>query len=593
MTAFVPAQRLGRAWHEAPWTGPGACTLWLLETTTAREAVEAIDAAGRAGRRLVMLAGDEPTARPDFAALAERVARRGMALGLCTDGRRLADPEVAAGVASAWGLVRAELEVGEPVAPHLAAAVASLAAAGVSVALRVRAGGLSAGALRALPALPQVSELRVLAPASTDPTQAGPQVAAAARELSAAAARTPVRLVDLPVCLGGDALADLPPLWRGEGLGPPVAAERVKPPACAGCAHHSACAGMSVADYRAFGDGALVPVLGSERGGGSLRGVPQALASAAGFRPPEDSRLDLAPRYPRTALVTLMVPGCDLACIFCDTPQGDLPVTPSSLAGVRASLAALAGSATGVFFTGGEPTQLPWLLDALRAARSMGYARVQMQSHAGPAADPAYARSLADAGLTAIDVPIYGDNPRTHQAVTHTPHSFSRTVAGLERLRALGLRAVVHVTLFAQNLPRLPQILRFIDQLAPDAAYLQVSGDVGPPGTYARVAPSPRAVGRALLRAFDACPPGVPVWLADVTPCLVPGLESRILSYRGAPDPDADPVVLPYGEWLMTFSRGQTRAQAAPCQRCSLRARCDGLPREALATFGDAALIPR
>ncbi len=576
-------------------TASEGSTLWLQATTTSRQAATAIDAAARAGQRLLVFAGEEPTEREDFAWLADRVARRGMGLGLRTSGRRFAVPDVAAGAAATWGLAWVDLCGPELGSDALQATVRNLASARVTVVATVRAGSPAQDEIAALAALLGLTELRVAPDERLDPSAGAAQVMALVRRVrEAAPASLIVRAIDLAVCLGGDRLPGLPAPWRADGLGPRVEAERVKPPACAGCAHHSACAGMSVAAFRAFGDTALTPALADEAPPGApLRGVPQAGRAPVGYRPPEDSRLDVAPRHPETALVTLMVPGCDLACIFCDTPQGDIAMTPSTLQGVRASLTAMAHRATGVFFTGGEPTQLPWLLDALSAARDLGYRRVQMQSHAGPASVPAYARALCDAGLTAIDVPIYGDDAETHQAVTHTPGSFRRTLAGMEALRGLGLRAVVHVTLFRHNLPRLPQILRFIDGLAPDAAYLQVAGDVGPPGTYARVAPSPQAVGEALEAAFAAVTPSVPVWLADVTPCLVPSLADRVLSYAGPPEIEADPVVLPYGEWLMTFSRGKTRAHAPVCASCRLRGTCDGLAREALATFGASALSAR
>jgi MoaA/NifB/PqqE/SkfB family radical SAM enzyme len=593
VTAFVPVERLGRP-REAAGQG-GSALLWLERDSPTRKVVEAIDGAAQRGCRALFLAGDEPTERPDFALLAERAARRGMRLGLCTDGARFSDPEVALGAARAWRLTWVDLRAGGRAAAELAPAARGLAVAGVRVTLTLVASASLRASIGEFAALTGLSAIRVVPDSAEEPAAAAAlALELAAQVRAAASAAVEVRVDETPVCLGGSAQSTLPAPWHGAGLGPAIDHDRVKPPACAGCVHHSACAGLPVGAFRRFGDAALRPVRHADHeAGAALRGVPQQAPPPSGYRPPEDSRLDVAPRHPETALVTLMVPGCDLRCIFCDTPQGDLAMTPSTLRGVRASLVAMSGRATGVFFTGGEPTQLPWLLDALRAARELGYRRIQMQSHAGPASDPAFAQALADAGLTAIDVPLYGDNARTHQAVTHTPHSFRRTLAGLEALRALGLRAVVHVTLFAQNLRRLPEILRFIDALAPDAAYLQVSGDVGRPGTYARVAPPPAVLGPAIERAFAEVAPRVPIALADVTPCMVPTQAHRIVSYVGAPEREADPVVLPYGEWLMTFSRGTTRTHAPVCAGCSLRAGCDGLPREALAHFGASALSAR
>ena len=321
----------------------------------------------------------------------------------------------------------------------------------------------------------------------------------------------------------------------------------------------------------------------------SLRGVPILGSMAA--RPPETERLDISPRYADTALITLIVPGCDLNCVFCEGEPDGVSLPPSALEGVRASLVALAPECTGVFFTGGEPTQLPWLLDAVESARDLGYQRVQMQSHAGRAADPAFARRLVDAGLTAIDIPLYGHDAATHEVTTATPGSFEATLAGLEQLRTLGVRAVVHVTLFRHNMVYLTEMLRFIESLGLDAAYVQVTGEVGKPGTYEAVAPSPAEASVALAGALEAVKPQTPLRVADVPPCLLPGHRGHVSSWRGPSEDEAPCLVLPFSEWLSTFSGGSTRTYGEVCTSCTLRGGCDGLSYEALGRFGDESLI--
>jgi len=215
-----------------------------------------------------------------------------------------------------------------------------------------------------------------------------------------------------------------------------------------------------------------------------------------------------------------------------------------------------------------------------------------MQSHAGRASDDAVARALVEAGLTAVDVPLYGPTAELHEIVTRTPDSFRRTLAGLENLRALGAHAVVHVTLFRSNLAHLEDLLRFIDELGPDEAYLQVTGETGPPGFFAGAAPGPREVGQACMEAFAAYTPRTRVRFSDVAPCLVPGLEDRVIRWRGEEELEAPAVVLPYSEWLRVFSAGATRGYGEGCAGCASRERCDGLPREILRLHGEQQLSP-
>jgi pyruvate-formate lyase-activating enzyme len=428
-----------------------------------------------------------------------------------------------------------------------------------------------------------------------DPSEELEVSAEVARTLLAALPEGRAWAVGFPLCLVPEAL----PAERHASVGwsawqAVAAVRRLKPAACAGCDHHVVCSGVAAETIHRDGGAALRPVSVQRlpNAAASLRGVPIATQVMDG-RPAETERLDISPRYPDTSLVTLIVPGCDLNCVFCEGEPDGMSLSPSSLEGVRAALIATAGTSTGVFFTGGEPTQLPWLLDALRSANELGYTRVQMQSHAGRAAESDYAEALVDAGLTAIDVPLYGATAKVHEEITSTPGSFDATVQGVERLRALGVRIVLHVTLFKSNLPSLSELLGFMAGLEPDGVYLQVTGEVGKPGTYERVAPSPASVGAAVAKALDTVKPTFPVRVADVPLCLLPEHEAHVSRWRDTPELGARAIVLPFTEWLSTFSAGKTRDYGARCEGCDARSRCDGLSHEALVRFGDHELRPR
>ncbi|MGB0592376.1 MAG: radical SAM protein [Myxococcota bacterium] len=444
-----------------------------------------------------------------------------------------------------------------------------------------------AAQLKRLPAL----RLRLL-PGPADELQVSAEVA---QRLLDALPRERVSAVGFPLCLVPDARPVERHTSVGWGAWQAVAAVRhLKPAACAGCDHHVVCSGVTAEAVHRDGGAALRPVSVEKRENAapSLRGVPIS-AQVMEARPAETERLDISPRYPDTSLVTLIVPGCDLNCIFCEGESDGVSLPPSSLEGVQAALIATAGRSTGVFFTGGEPTQLPWLFEALQSATELGYSRVQMQSHAGRAADEGFARSLVEAGLTAIDVPLYGATAEVHEEITSTPGSFEATVGGIKRLQSLGVRIVLHVTLFKSNLPMLTELLEFMAGLKPDGVYLQVTGEVGFPGTYERVAPSPATVAVAVARALDAVSPDFPVRVADVPPCLLPNHDGNVSRWRDTAERDADAVVLPFTEWLSTFSAGKTRDYGLRCEGCDTRSECDGLSHEALLRFGDAELRPR
>ncbi len=594
MNSLVPSDRLleGR-----PRSGREVVRVPVSASSAPQDLVAAVDQAWRLGFEGVDLDGPELLTRRALRPLLRQARRRGLSLGLrSADLHALASVAVVRGAVEAMNLRRVVLQGDVARAPEI---IETLADAGVSVVVELE--GPSAELAELADSVDERATIVVTWRGRHDPSALAAWAAARRSSVAAGAgaarAAGAIVLHGLPRCLHPPGVArggETPALVGGQVVRL-EARQRVKPPGCAGCGEHGLCDGVPVTWYREHGDAALTPIAQTRADvpASDLRGVPAA-PLAPDRRPVESARLDVAPRYPDVALVTLMVAGCDLACIFCETPQAD----PASVAfstpdSVSASLHAQVGRASGVFFTGGEPTQLPWLLDALARARSLGYQRIQMQTHAGRASDDAYARALVDAGLTAVDVPLYGPDAATHDRITNTPGSFVRTRAGLRVLRELGVRAVLHTTIFASNLPRLDETLRALDALRPDAIYLQVAGAVGAPGTWRAVSPDPRDVGAALAAALVDRPLVTPLTLSDLAPCQVPGLEAHVPSWRGAPVRDADAVVLPYGEWLMVFTAGGTRAHAPSCETCTFRAGCDGVPLEILDRWGADVVRPR
>ncbi len=549
--------------------------------------VKAIDHAWRAGARGVFFAAPLFERREDFGALVAHAVGRGLDTGWVSDGEGFSEAPYVERLVDRARLRVVHLRNRETTSKVLEDARKNLVSHGVSVRLsREISGQSSATAIELLSS--QGDTLWTWNPESQH--SASPEDLLAC--IRARDSTLESRLVGFPSCLSREG----EPLHRVfeeaqafDGLGW-LEAERVLPPACAGCALDMGCLGVPAGWFRTNGDDALSPFAPQDE---ARPWAPIPAGDVSAFRPTERPRLDVAPRYPDTALITLMVAGCDLSCIFCDTPQEGMAIRFSTRESVRASLAAMSGRCSSVLFTGGEPSRLSWLTEVFEDARELGYEFIQMQSHAGAAADVAVADAWIAAGLDAIDVPLYGADAESHEAITRTAGSFESTLAGLENLRQRGAKSVIHTTLFESNVGSLEAIVRKIDALAPDGAYIQTTGEVGAPGTYDRVAPSPEGVGSALIEAFAAVTPETLIQLSDVTPCLVAGLEERVIPWRRTSGTTPRPVVLPYSEWLMVFSGGRTKGHHSVCETCELRSQCDGLPLESLARFRGVGLVPR
>ena len=84
---------------------------------------------------------------------------------------------------------------------------------------------------------------------------------------------------------------------------------------------------------------------------------------------------------------------CDSLCLFC--AQEGLPPRAVDRGELPAQLDALrSGGFNEVTFAGGEPALVPWLADAVTAARAAGFARVGLQTNGRRAAESA-ARAVA------------------------------------------------------------------------------------------------------------------------------------------------------------------------------------------------------
>ena len=83
-----------------------------------------------------------------------------------------------------------------------------------------------------------------------------------------------------------------------------------------------------------------------------------------------------------------------------------------------------------VCFTGGEPLLHPNILDYVRHARRRRFA-VKLKAN-GTLLTPRRVADLAEAGVMAVDVSIYGASAAVHEAFTAVPGSFVRAIEGIK-----------------------------------------------------------------------------------------------------------------------------------------------------------------
>jgi radical SAM protein with 4Fe4S-binding SPASM domain len=160
-------------------------------------------------------------------------------------------------------------------------------------------------------------------------------------------------------------------------------------------------------------------------------------------------------------------------------------------------------------FTGGEPLLRADLEAMIRFARRQGM-RVNLITNA-TLASPGRAASLSRSGLDTAQVSLESVSEAEHDALTATPGSFARTLAGIRSLREAGISVQTNTTLTALNAAQAALMPAFLRSLGVSRfamnLYIPKAG-VGPscPGVDDR---APGAAGDPLYLPYAAVGPHV------------------------------------------------------------------------------------
>ncbi len=130
--------------------------------------------------------------------------------------------------------------------------------------------------------------------------------------------------------------------------------------------------------------------------------------------------------------------------------------------------------------TGGEPTLLGeglfTILSALRV--KLPATDVHMLTNGRLFAWAEFTRRFAAIGhprLT-LGIPLYSDDPVTHDYVVQAKHAFDQTVLGLHALARWRQRIEIRVVLHQVTIPRLPQLARYIYRNFPFVTHVALMG---------------------------------------------------------------------------------------------------------------------
>jgi hypothetical protein len=303
--------------------------------------------------------------------------------------------------------------------------------------------------------------------------------------------------------------------------------------------------------------------------------------------------------HPGEGAVSLVVrTGCRNACTFCTTriiqEAGNAAWPLDDLESFHAELEeGMANGLDTLRFVAVEPLEHPDVDALVSLARGMGYVRVEAWTSARALADPAWAARLAEAGLTAIEVPLFGSSPGVHDVVAGDPWSFAETMRGIDNALSR-FRVSWHLVVTRQNLGDMGGVVRLAGSLG-----------LGEPSSV--LVPSPSSTDPALFEAFSARMGDIAREVAllgetgrmllvrglgtQIPPCVLestPGIDVGLV--RSLP--------VPVRDWVREGSLDEPGAALklrSPCPfeaECGAARRCAGLHAIYVTVHGTAELVP-
>jgi MoaA/NifB/PqqE/SkfB family radical SAM enzyme len=151
---------------------------------------------------------------------------------------------------------------------------------------------------------------------------------------------------------------------------------------------------------------------------------------------------------------------CNLRCIGCraceDRGEHIAPERAASL--LREAREA---GATCAWLGGGEPTLREDLPALVRRARALGFGEVVVQTNAMRLVYPAYARALAEAGVTEVRVNAKSARAEVHDRLSGEAGAHSLLLRALENLFPLGVRVSADVLLARSTAQHLDETVAF------------------------------------------------------------------------------------------------------------------------------------
>ena len=284
---------------------------------------------------------------------------------------------------------------------------------------------------------------------------------------------------------------------------------------------------------------------------------------------------------------------CNNYCDFCAQGDKRTGVKKKSLKEIIALLKdARKQGVSGVVFTGGEPTMHPNLIDAVKAAKKMGFSSIQIQTNGRRFAYYDYCLELKRAGVTEMGPSLHGSKPEIHDKLTQAKGSFKEVVKGITNCKKLGMYVLTNTVITSRNYKDLPDLARLFAFLKVDHfqfAFVHIIGTAMKNKKW--IVPKKKLIMKYVRKGLDiGLSNGINCFTEAIPYCFMKGYEHCVAEQLipEGPVADADIYVESYGD----YRRNEGKVKHKKCKKCLYFEKCEGPWREYPEIYGWDEFIP-
>jgi coproporphyrinogen III oxidase-like Fe-S oxidoreductase len=235
-----------------------------------------------------------------------------------------------------------------------------------------------------------------------------------------------------------------------------------------------------------------------------------------------------------------------------------------------------------------EAERLPGFIAEMKRK---GVTHTLLSTDAGHFSEFDFARQVVEAGVSAVRIPLYGSDFRTHEIAASKIGSSGAATSALENFRRLGVRVWIDALVLQQNKAELLSMFKLALQFA-DASRVSFSVPYiagGNPDSY--YVPAKQLREYVLPLVFYGGTQDTPVRLQEMPACVL-GFDYANLCQRTPPRQGIQQPPPAFRSSIEDVPTYRLKKKIAMCRDCSVCGRCEGFLVNDIDRYGPGDLKP-